>query len=238
MGATRRDECHNAILRSEKNMDDRSTSPSAAAGNPALNVIWNVPNVLTTARLILAVICFVFLTFDWYLTSLILFAIAAGTDWIDGFWARRYGQITQLGRILDPFADKIIICGTFTFLAAVPLVQRNGTSASEIWAWMAVVVVAREMLVTALRSFFEEHGSDFSAKWSGKWKMVLQCAAVALSLWRLWYYEYDARWAAWETEPSLISTWSLRLVAWSAIALTIYSGWVYVQRAMSLLKTK
>ena len=61
---------------------------------------------------------------------------------------------------------------------------------------MAVVVVAREMLVTALRSFFEEHGSDFSAKWAGKWKMVFQCAAVALSLWRLWYYEFDA--IAWQ----------------------------------------
>ena len=105
-----------------------------------------------------------------------LFAIAAGTDWVDGFYARRYGQITQLGRILDPFADKIIICGTFTFLAAVPpVIQRRArSSASEIWAWMAVIVVAREILVTALRSFFEEHGSDFSAKWSGKWKMVFQ----------------------------------------------------------------
>jgi CDP-diacylglycerol--glycerol-3-phosphate 3-phosphatidyltransferase len=219
-------------------MDEGTVSQSAASKSPTLNVIWNVPNVLTSARLVLSVICFVFLTIDWYFTSLILFAVAAGTDWIDGFWARRYGQITQLGRILDPFADKIIICGTFTFLAAVPPVNRTGGSASEIWAWMAVVVIAREMLVTALRSFFEEHGSDFSAKWSGKWKMVLQCAAVALSLWRLWYYDYDARWGAWGTEPSDLSTWSLRLVVWAAIALTIYSGWVYVQRAMSLLMAK
>jgi CDP-diacylglycerol--glycerol-3-phosphate 3-phosphatidyltransferase len=221
-------------------MDDLTT-PSAAVNKPALNVIWNVPNVLTTARLVLSIICFVFLTFDWYLTSLILFTIAAGTDWVDGFWARRYGQITQLGRILDPFADKIIICGTFTFLAAVPPVYRErglDSSASEIWAWMAVLVIAREMLVTALRSFFEEHGSDFSAKWSGKWKMVLQCAAVALSLWRLWYYEFDANSLQWGTEPSEIVTWILRLVVWGAIALTVYSGWVYVQRAMSLLKTK
>ena len=166
-------------------MDDR---------NP-LNVVWNVPNILTIARLILSVFCFITLTFDWYLTSLILFAIAAGTDWVDGFYARRYGQITQLGRILDPFADKIIICGTFTFLAAVPPVfSERGldSSSSEIWAWMAVIVVAREILVTALRSFFEEHGSDFSAKWSGKWKMVFQCAAVAMSLWRLWYYQFDS----------------------------------------------
>jgi CDP-diacylglycerol--glycerol-3-phosphate 3-phosphatidyltransferase len=224
-------------------MDDLTNIASASAKTPpAMGVIWNVPNILTTARLILSAICFITLTFDWYLASLVLFAIAAGTDWIDGFWARRYGQITQLGRILDPFADKIIICGTFTFLAAVPPVSRKvGTldySSSEIWAWMAVVVIAREMLVTALRSFFEEHGYDFSAKWSGKWKMVLQCAAVGLSLWRLWYYEFNSVSLSWGTTPPPVATWILRLVVWGAIALTIYSGWVYVQRALSLLRSK
>jgi CDP-diacylglycerol---glycerol-3-phosphate 3-phosphatidyltransferase len=223
-------------------MDDLTTqSPSAAKSPGALGVIWNVPNVLTMSRLVLSVICFVFLTLNWYLTSLILFVFAAGTDWVDGFWARRYGQITQLGRILDPFADKIIICGTFTFLAAVPPVDPAyglDSSASEIWAWMAVLVIAREMLVTALRSFFEEHGTDFSAKWSGKWKMVLQCAAVALSLWRLWYYRFDPESLQWGTVPPASVTWLLRLVVWGAIALTAYSGWVYVHRAMSLLKSK
>lgn len=212
---------------------------TAAAKHPALNVIWNVPNTLTVARLVLSVICFVTLTFNWYLPSLVLFAIAAGTDWVDGFYARRYGQITQLGRILDPFADKIIICGTFTFLAAVPPVDLEtglDWSASEIWAWMAVVVIAREILVTALRSFFEEHGSDFSAKWSGKWKMVLQCGAVALSLWRLWYYQFDADKMHWGVHPSELSTWLLRLVVWGAVIMTIYSGWVYVRRAMDLLR--
>src|SRR3990172_5683907 len=103
-----------------------------------MNTIWNVPNQLTVARLVLSIFCFVFLAVDWYLAALVLFVIAAGTDWVDGFWARRYGQITQLGRILDPFADKIIICGTFIFLAAVPPVI-TGRSASEIAAWMAVV---------------------------------------------------------------------------------------------------
>src|SRR5215471_17613379 len=121
--------------------------------NAILNDIWNVPNVLTIARLILSIFCFVAFIFEWYLAALILFAIAAGTDWVDGFYARRYGQITKLGRILDPFADKIIICGTFTFLAAVPPTV-TGESASEVAAWMAVIVVARELLVTALRSFF------------------------------------------------------------------------------------
>jgi CDP-diacylglycerol---glycerol-3-phosphate 3-phosphatidyltransferase len=213
---------------------------TSAAKPPALNVVWNVPNIMTTARLVISIFLFVFLTIDWYLTSLVLFAIAAGTDWIDGFWARRYGQITKLGRILDPFADKIIICGTFTFLAAVPPVdfkQGLNSSSSEIWAWMAVVVIAREILVTALRSFFEEHGTDFSAKWAGKWKMVLQCGAAVLSLWRLWYYQFDPIEMQWGTDPSDLVTWLLRLVVWAAVAMTIYSGWGYVQAAMRLVRS-
>jgi CDP-diacylglycerol---glycerol-3-phosphate 3-phosphatidyltransferase len=217
-------------------MDDQA---AAAKRQPAFKVIWNVPNTLTVARLGLSILCFVTLTFGWYLPSLVLFAIAAGTDWVDGFYARRYGQITQVGRILDPFADKVIICGTFTFLAAVPPVfSEHGldSSASEVWAWMAVIVVAREILVTALRSFFEEHGSDFSAKWSGKYKMVLQCGAVALSLWRLWYYHFDVNKMGWDVTPSALSTWSLRVLVWSAVAMTIYSGWVYVRRAADLLR--
>src|SRR4051794_31010090 len=221
-------------------MEGQNVGAAVAANrSPVLNDVWNVPNVLTIARLILSIICFVCLTFDWFLTSLVLFAIAAGTDWVDGFYARRYGQITQLGRILDPFADKIIICGTFTFLGAVPpvFVERGfDRSSSEIWAWMAVVVVAREILVTALRSFFEEHGSDFSAKWSGKWKMVFQCAAVAMSLWRLWYYRFNSHDMSWGETPPASVTWLLRLLVWIAVIMTIYSGWVYVRRALDLLK--
>ena len=207
--------------------------------NAILNDVWNVPNILTIARLILSVFCFVAFIFEWYLPALILFAIAAGTDWVDGFYARRYGQITKLGRILDPFADKIIICGTFTFLSAVPPVfaeQGINRSASEIWAWMAVVVVAREILVTALRGFFEEQGTDFSAKWSGKWKMVFQCAAVALSLWRLWYYQFDGKMMAWGETPPTSITWILRLMVWAAVLKTIYSGWVYARRAADLVR--
>jgi CDP-diacylglycerol--glycerol-3-phosphate 3-phosphatidyltransferase len=203
------------------------------------STVLNVPNQLTIARLVLSIFCFVFLAVDWYLPALVLFVIAAGTDWVDGFWARRYGQITQLGRIMDPFADKVIVCGTFIFLAAVPPVYATtglDSSASEIWAWMAVVVVAREILVTALRSFFEEHGTDFSAKWSGKWKMVFQCAAAALSLWRLWHYGFDAATQRWNVEPADWSTWSLRILVWVAVLLTIYSGWVYVQTALRLLR--
>ena len=218
-------------------MDESASSrPLTRSQSAAGTTIWNVPNQLTVARLVLSIICFVFLSFDNYFLGFILCVIAAGTDWVDGYWARKYGQITQLGRILDPFADKIIICGTFTYLAAVPP-NVDGSSASEITAWMAVVVVARELLVTALRSFFEEHGTDFSAKWSGKWKMVLQCAAAAGSLARLWYYDFDTSEPAnWNSEVPDWTTWLLRLVVWAAIFMTVYSGWVYVKRALALLR--
>lgn len=202
-------------------------------GVQSMNTVWNVPNQLTVARLVLSIVCFVCLAFDAYLAALILFAIAAGTDWVDGFWARRYGQITQLGRILDPFADKIVICGTFIFLAAVPPTI-TGRSASEIAAWMAVVVVGRELLVTALRSMAEGQGTDFSAKWAGKWKMAFQCLAAVASLWRLWYYGYQT--TGWTTEPPAWTTWSLRLLVWIAVAMTVYSGWSYVQSGIRLLK--
>jgi CDP-diacylglycerol--glycerol-3-phosphate 3-phosphatidyltransferase len=213
--------------------DGSSNEPSTTPGRLKSATILNVPNQLTIARLVLSIVCFVFLAFDFYGTALVLFAVAAGTDWIDGFWARRYGQITQLGRILDPFADKIVICGTFIFLAAVPPTI-TGRSASEIHAWMAVVVVGREILVTALRSFFEEHGTDFSAQWSGKLKMVFQCLAVAGSLVRLWYYGYSG--GHWQETPSDWTTWTLRLIVWAAIAMTVYSGWIYVRTAVRLLR--
>lgn len=222
-------------------MNDVTSPPAPQSGSASKSKVFNVPNQLTIARLVLSIICFVFLVFDGYLPALVLFALAAGTDWVDGYWARRYGQITQLGRILDPFADKIIICGTFIFLAAVPRTI-TGQSASEVAAWMAVVVVGREMLVTALRSFFEEQGVDFSAKWAGKWKMLFQCLAVAGSLGRLWYYGYGN--TGWTELPSGLAgppawtTWLLRLVVWLAVVMTIYSGWGYVQAALRLLKKR
>src|SRR5690606_21826952 len=104
-----------------------------------------------------------------------LFLLAATTDAVDGYVARRYGQITTLGRVLDPFADKIIVCGTFVFL-----LERHPLSG--VTAWMVVIVIGREMFVTGLRSFLEQQGKDFSATWSGKIKMILQCAALTASL--------------------------------------------------------
>lgn len=211
-------------------MDQTAAKPAASLG------VMNVPNQLTIARLVLSVVCFAFLAFDWYLPSLVLFIIAAGTDWVDGYWARKYGQITQLGRVMDPFADKIIICGTFIFLAGVPRVADNWLPASGIAPWMAVLVVAREMLVTAIRAFFEEGGTDFSAKWAGKWKMLFQCLAVVLSLYRLWMYFDPAAPPSWKAAPPDWLNYSLHAMVWAAIFFTVYSGWGYVAAALRLFR--
>jgi CDP-diacylglycerol---glycerol-3-phosphate 3-phosphatidyltransferase len=194
---------------------------------PQTATIWNVPNQLTAARLVLSVVLFVLMPLGLYLPAVGVFVVAAATDAMDGFWARRYGQITQLGRILDPFADKFFICGAFIFLGAIRF--------SGVAAWMAVVVVGRELLVTALRSFIEERGGDFSAKTAGKWKMVLQSAAVIAALVRLSYV--DIAGTAWQEVPPDWLTWTVVGLVWGAILLTIYSGVEYIFAAMRLMRT-
>lgn len=126
---------------------------SVATKNQAGSRVFNVPNQLTASRLVLAIVLFVLIAFELYQAGMVVFILAAGTDWLDGYWARKYGQVTTLGRILDPFVDKIIICGTFIFLVKLPL--------SGIEAWMAVVVVGRELLVTAHAEFFGATGGRF-----------------------------------------------------------------------------
>jgi CDP-diacylglycerol--glycerol-3-phosphate 3-phosphatidyltransferase len=179
---------------------------------------FNVPNQLTTLRLVLSIVVFVLIPWKLYLPAMIIFVIAASTDWVDGFWARRYGQVTKLGRVFDPFVDKIIICGAFILLAAEPQ--------SGIQAWMAVVVVGREMLVTTLRSFIEQSGGDFSAKMAGKLKMVFQCVAVVVSLIVLMETTREpANWFAW-TLP--VARQLLPIAVWVSVISTIYSGVGYV----------
>jgi CDP-diacylglycerol--glycerol-3-phosphate 3-phosphatidyltransferase len=202
------------------------------------SVVFNLPNQLTWMRLILTTVMFVFLSFEWYLVSMVMFIVAASTDWLDGYFARRYNLVTTLGRILDPFADKVIICGTFILLAAVP--QFNGFDPryyGYLPAWMAVVVVGRELLVTALRSFLEQQGSDFSASMSGKVKMVLQCVAAGSSLYYLSTLAgtTPAESTTLQTAPPWLH-WLLLGAIWSAVISTIYSGVGYILTAIRLLR--
>jgi len=187
--------------------------------------VFNLPNQVTILRLVLSLVLFYFLAYEYYLSSLVLFIFASATDWFDGYYARKYGQITNLGRILDPFADKVIVCGTFIFLAS------NQDILNVPWglrAWMVVVIVGRELLVTALRSFIEERGGDFSAKWSGKIKMVLQCFAAAVCLFYLTYFSPLTNTPYWCRILLVVSVWA-------AVISTVYSGAVYIRAAFKQL---
>ena len=177
--------------------------------------IYNVPNALTSLRFAMAIAVMVLIPIKQYTPALVVFAIAVSTDWMDGYWARKYGQVTKLGRIFDPFVDKIIICGTFIALVEIP--ESNVTS------WMATIVVARELLVTSLRGIIEGLGGDFSASQLGKWKMVLQSAAVIAVLLALINPSVNA----------LLLTSKVLLAA--AILLTVYSGYDYTITAARLM---
>ena len=183
---------------------------------------WNVPNQLTALRLLLSIAVFALIPLEQYTLATVLFLVAAATDWVDGYWARRYDQVTQLGRIFDPFVDKVLICGTFIMLAEA-MVKYS----ISIEGWLAVLVMAREMLVTVLRSYIEQQGIDFSAKMPGKLKMVFQCGAAVAALVALQY------------EPAAVPSWvNATLIGFLVLTVvfTVYSGAGYVRSAARILR--
>ncbi|MEM9409800.1 MAG: CDP-alcohol phosphatidyltransferase family protein [Planctomycetota bacterium] len=187
--------------------------------------IWNVPNQLSAARLVLSFVVFGLIASGYPLSAFWCFVVAAGTDWIDGWYARKFDQVTKLGRILDPFCDKILICGAYILIA----VEMNVSPIPwylQITGWMAVVVTGRELLVTVLRSLIEGSGGDFSAKMPGKIKMWFQCFAVGAALIALWMTSDD--------EPVEMPKWLaivLLISVWGSILSTLHSGWLYVVAA-------
>ena len=199
----------------------QAASGSEAPSSPTPSAL-NPPNIITLSRLLLAV--FLFWLIDGsshWLAACLVFVVAAATDALDGFIARRYGMVTKIGRILDPFVDKVIIGGAFMFLAVQP--------DSGVNAWIVIAVIGREMFVTSLRSVLEQEGKDFSATMSGKIKMVVQCAAVAGSL---LYLEYAGR-----SEVSKHSLMVARdVLLWTSVAVTLYSGYDYVIRAARMFR--
>jgi len=177
----------------------------------------NLPNKLTVGRLLLTAIFFAVLMFDEPAlgnVALVVFVVAALTDLFDGWAARKYGLVTDFGRIADPFADKILICGGLVFLLA-----KDGTPVQD---WMVVIIIAREFLVSGMRSLAESRGIPFGATYWGKFKALSQIIAIALSL------VYIANALPW-----------LRIAAVAALyiatAMTALSGIVYVTRARRIL---
>src|SRR5215831_3511329 len=104
-----------------------------ATVSPSRPPVFNLPNQLTAARLVLALVLFCLIPLGWWITCMNVFALAAVTDWLDGYLARRQGLTSTLGRNFDPLVDKVLICGAFIFLVSV--------QGAGIEPWMVTVVV-------------------------------------------------------------------------------------------------
>jgi CDP-diacylglycerol--glycerol-3-phosphate 3-phosphatidyltransferase len=180
-------------------------------GNRRGNLKLNLPNALSLFRIFLVPFLVVVLLtkFDGReIVALAIFLIATATDFLDGYLARRRGQITKLGTLLDPIADKLLISAAFISLVEVGLVP----------AWMVVVVVAREFAVTGLRSIAASEGLVIPASNWGKTKMATQITTISLLI-------LSERFR-WLEQPSKIALWAVVVVA-------IISGTEYFARFLA-----
>jgi CDP-diacylglycerol--glycerol-3-phosphate 3-phosphatidyltransferase len=192
--------------------------------------IWNLPNRITFGRLLLAAALFTVLVLmhedvfegrgGWAWTAFALFIVAAATDWLDGWLARRLGMVTAFGRIMDPFVDKVVVCGTFILLC-----QKMPTVVPP---WMVVVIVGREFFVSAIRGFMESQGVAFGADMAGKVKMVIQCVAIGAILFM----------GTQQADSGVLGLVEalIPVAMWTTLLATLYSGWYYAKKAFTGLK--
>lgn len=133
----------------------------------------NLPNLLTLTRILLIpvfIILFATPTPDRSLSAAVIFVVAAVTDLLDGYLARRSGQVTALGKLLDPIADKLLVLSALILLVNVDRVS----------ALVAILIIAREVAVTGVRAIAASEGMIMAAETTGKYKMALQVVAIVL----------------------------------------------------------
>ncbi|GAA2910947.1 CDP-diacylglycerol--glycerol-3-phosphate 3-phosphatidyltransferase [Streptosporangium fragile] len=186
---------------------DTGTGPTAASTRPKVST-WNIANVVTVIRLAMVpffAVCLFLPGSGWRVTALVVFLVASLTDLLDGELARRYGLVTDFGKIADPIADKALIGAAligFSVLGELP------------W-WVTAVILGRELGVTALRFAVIRHGV-IPASYGGKVKTVLQIAAIVSYIW--------------PGTPGPIR-W---VVMGAAVVVTVGTGLDYVIRAIKL----
>ena len=131
----------------------------------------NLANALTISRIIVVPVIVILLIIDGVIPSVIaaiLFIAATITDYLDGYFARKYHMESDLGKLLDPLADKLLIASVMIML--IPL--------GRVPAWIAAIIIGRELAVTGLRSIASEKHIIIAANWLGKYKTAFQCAAL------------------------------------------------------------
>jgi CDP-diacylglycerol--glycerol-3-phosphate 3-phosphatidyltransferase len=229
-------------------MTDTGISPPRvpAAALPAIGAWRHVPNLITVSRLSLSVAFFVMLANarteietgpSIYLhVATIVYLVAALTDWLDGYLARRWNATSVFGRVVDPFVDKVLVLGAFAYFAgpsfskieAGQIVTLTGVSPTVV-----LVLLAREFLVTTLRGVAEGSGANYGAAWSGKVKMVVQCVTIFVVL---AYVNYRPELIRMDYEPA--ARVFRDVCVWATLLITVVSSWTYLRRSLDLARGK
>lgn len=182
----------------------------------------NLPNYLTLSRIASVPLLIWLLSphCQWFtqpgqreFTAVTLFVLASITDGFDGYLARRRNQVTTLGMLLDPLADKLMVAGAF-----IALVQFNPTIVP---AWVAVIVIGREFLVSGLRSIASSEGFTIEASDFGKFKMVAQIVAISLAIVHHYWFEIDLKYLTFHTE--IVA----RTMMWIMVTISLISAFDY-----------
>ena len=200
--------------------------------------------MLTLLRLVLAAAFFIVLNQyryqsggpGWVLPiAIVLFVLAALTDVLDGYLARRWQVESRFGRIMDPFCDKVLVIGAFIYLMGARFVIPERAADGEffnmvsgVYPWMVAVILARELLVTGIRGELEGTGIKFGANWSGKLKMILQSIAIPLVL-LIVYIDPEAPGHGWLGAVRDV-------LVYATVFITVLSGVPYIFAAGRVMK--
>jgi len=186
----------------------------------------NIANRLTVLRIILTFVFVFFLTFPfkgaWVLwakvTSLVIFIFAALSDFFDGRIAHKKNMVTDFGKLMDPIADKILVLAAFTVFVQMQLID----------AWMFVIIVSREILITSLRLFALNKGKVLSAAKAGKHKTVSQMAVIFYILGFIVLKEVMKAFFTWNPVWERFFRNSVYILMLLTVGLTLYSGLYYL----------
>ena len=202
-------------------MPNKVFMSSAAQANP----IWNIPNILTLLRIAAIPVLAVLLlspTKDAGFWAAALFSVASVTDWLDGYLARRMGIVTVFGKFLDPIADKLLV------MAALIMILPFG----RVPAWMVLVILGREIIITGLRGIASTEGIVISASNLGKFKTIFQLVAIIGLL-----LHYDYHWLFSIDHPYFyVNMHNVGMFyLWIATIITIWSGIDYLVKFLKVI---
>lgn len=190
----------------------------------------NLPNAITFSRLILTAVFVVATTAKTpagHWVALATFVIAAISDFVDGWLARKLGLVTAMGKLMDPLADKVLVSAAYVYLSTAGFCP----------VWVAVVIIAREFLVTGLRQLAVEAGHVMAADRLGKWKTGLQLTFCITCLHTIALANVAGGNPIVDLLKYLSSPqgWLIPVSLWLSLALTLLSGWNYLWSSRHLL---